>query len=469
MSAAAFTQQLQANIRQSLAQQTVKQEHGRTPFQRDFDRVIYSDYFRSLSSKTQVIPLPGDDHTHNRLTHSLEVASIGRNLGHLLHATLNDADNLHHLPDILATACLVHDIGNPPMGHSGEEAIQAFFSEQFTPRPDGYVEFKQLSLTALQHRDFTFFDGNANGFRVITRLAGRHPEYHAAKTGFSLSLITLASFLKYPFTAGGYPDQPHKKKFSVFQEETPVFQTLCEQLSPDTRLAEGIRHPLAYLVEAADDIAYLVMDLEDALKNGQIRARELFDHIQAMFGTPSDWLKQALNWTELETAIVLLNTYNLNSPLNRSYLKALETVRARAVEYLVTQCFQLYRQQLDAYLDGPLQPALVDTVLHNKIYLNDKKIKLEISGHRVMHELLGIFLTALSEFKQQQYQLKACRRLTRNVLSYLMVDLTQPVIFGQPAQQLTDYQLCLMATDFITSCSDKTLIRLYRSFTEFTN
>jgi dGTPase len=478
-----FAQQIISDIQRSA--HADRQDAGRTTFQRDFDRVIYSDYFRSLSSKTQVIPLPGDDHTHNRLTHSLEVASIGRNLGHLLatslHAFSLQPALLDHLPDILATACLVHDIGNPPMGHSGEEALQAFFTEHFQPQ-DGFCRYRQLSLTPDQHRDFAYFDGNANGFRVITRLAGRHPEYPEqplAKSGFSLSLVTLASFLKYPFTAGQYPGQPDKKKFSVFQEEYPLFLQLCQQLEAEDTLQQGVRHPLAYLVEAADDIAYLVMDFEDALKNGQIRAKELFETITRLFGEPTRTMKQALNWPELEQAIVTLNTYNLNSPINRRYLKALETVRARAVEYLVKQCFAHYQQNLEAYGQPGLQPSLINQLfackaqaftqelLHNKVYLNDQKIKLEISGHRVIHDLLTLFLNALSEFKTRHHDLRQCSRLSRNLLSYLMVDLSQPQVFGLPKQQLTDYQLCLMACDFITRCSDKTLIRLHRSFTEF--
>ena len=234
----------------------------RTEFQRDYDRLIFSAPFRRLQNKTQVFPLPGSVFVHNRLTHSLEVSCVGRSLGNdvasqLLkkHPALADS-HISEIGSIVSAACLAHDLGNPPFGHSGEKAISTYFSEG-----QGMALKKELS--PMEWDDLTHFEGNANAFRILThQFEGRR------KGGFVMTYSTLASIVKYPFSsqlAG------KKSKFGFFLSEEADYQKIAGELGiirlskPDEPLRYA-RHPLVYLVEAADDICYQMMDIEDAHK-----------------------------------------------------------------------------------------------------------------------------------------------------------------------------------------------------------
>ncbi len=242
---------------------------GRSPFQRDFDRIVFSSAFRRLQDKTQVFPLPESDFVHTRLTHSFEVSCVGRSLGTLIgskiiqrHKELKEQYSHFHLGEIVAAACLAHDIGNPPFGHSGEDAISEYFKNG-----DG-KQFKE-KLTELQWNDLTKFEGNAQGFRLLTKL--QNPKI---KGGLRLTCATLAAFTKYPkesFTIDNTnADGKSKlyKKFGFFQPEKELFSEVAGEVGLNKKLNKQKylwweRHPLAFLVEAADDICYRIMDLED--------------------------------------------------------------------------------------------------------------------------------------------------------------------------------------------------------------
>ncbi len=237
---------------------------ARNDFQRDFDRLVFSSPFRRLQNKTQVFPLPGSIFVHNRLTHSLEVSCVGRSLAREVAIRLRSRysddstilDSLSYIGDIVAAACLAHDLGNPPFGHSGEKAIQAYFSE-------GAGRSLRDKLSPKEWDDLTHFEGNANAFRLLThRFNGRR------KGGFAMTYSTLASIVKYPFEsslAGSHG------KFGFFTSEKDDFIKVADELGM-TRLHTGdgeiryARHPLVYIVEAADDICYEIMDIEDAHK-----------------------------------------------------------------------------------------------------------------------------------------------------------------------------------------------------------
>lgn len=237
----------------------------RSDFLRDYDRLVFSSPFRRLQNKTQVFPLPGSIFVHNRLTHSLEVACVGRSLAtgaaRLLKQKYSGNDwlgKLDAIEEIVSAACLAHDLGNPPFGHSGERAIATFFSE-------GAGKSLQSELTDEQWSDLTLFDGNANAFRLLThRFNGRRPG------GFAMTYSMLASIVKYPFESSLASEKP---KFGFFTSEKKDFVRVADELGllPEQR-ADGrvryARHPLVYLVEAADDICYEVMDIEDAHKLG---------------------------------------------------------------------------------------------------------------------------------------------------------------------------------------------------------
>lgn len=252
----------------------------RSDFLRDYDRLVFSSPFRRLQNKTQVFPLPGSIFVHNRLTHSLEVACVGRSLATEVALCLREKyagqpwiGKLDAMGEIVSAACLAHDLGNPPFGHSGEKAIATFFSE-------GAGAVLHDELTAEQWLDLTHFDGNANAFRLLThRFNGRRPG------GFAMTYSMLASIVKYPYEAslsGG------KNKFGFFTSEKADFVKVAEELGMLPTPGENgevryARHPLVYLVEAADDICYEVMDIEDAHKLGLLPTQQVIDLLLGFF------------------------------------------------------------------------------------------------------------------------------------------------------------------------------------------
>ena len=242
----------------------------RTEFQRDYDRLIFSAPFRRLQNKTQVFPLPGSIFVHNRLTHSLEVSSVGRSLGNdISRLILRRRPELYsthftELGSIVSAACLAHDLGNPPFGHSGERAIGTYFSEGGGQFLRNYTcPETGDSISPRQWNDFIHFEGNANAFRLLTHhFKGRR------KGGFVMTYSTLASIVKYPYTSDLAGD---KLKFGFFRSETDDYERIARELGiPRLPAPDGaihyVRYPLVYLVEAADDICYQIMDIEDAHK-----------------------------------------------------------------------------------------------------------------------------------------------------------------------------------------------------------
>ena len=255
-------QQLITNKRLGQEDKHIDRHDDRTEFKRDYDRLIFSAPFRRLQNKTQVFPLPGSIFVHNRLTHSLEVASVGMSLGNDVAAILCQrhpelsSTLLPEIGQIVATACLAHDLGNPPFGHSGEKAMQTFFTE-------GKGKFLKEKVSPEFWDDITHFEGNANAFRLLThRFNGRRPG------GFVMTYSTLASIVKYPFssTLSG-----KKGKFGFFYSEQNTYERIAQEMgiikfSEEGKPAKYARHPLVYLVEAADDICYEIMDIEDSHK-----------------------------------------------------------------------------------------------------------------------------------------------------------------------------------------------------------
>ena len=268
-----------SNKRLGQEQRHALRDDDRTEFKRDYDRLIFSAPFRRLQNKTQVFPLPGSIFVHNRLTHSLEVASVGMSLGNDVcqiltqrHPELKDT-LFQEIGTIVAAACLAHDLGNPPFGHSGEKAIQTFFSEG---AGNGIKELVSERFWA----DITHFEGNANAFRLLThRFIGRR------EGGFAMTYSTLASIVKYPFAS---TEAGEHGKFGFFATSEDTFFKIADQLglrllaAPDAPAAYA-RHPLVYLVEAADDICYEIMDMEDAHKLKVLSFAETRDLLLGFF------------------------------------------------------------------------------------------------------------------------------------------------------------------------------------------
>lgn len=365
-------------------------QSGRSCFQKDYDRIIYSAAFRRLGDKTQVIPLPGNDYVRNRLTHSLEVSSVARSLGETVWAKLEQNDPQHPLVAriashdmgaAIAAASLAHDIGNPPFGHFGESAISDFFRQHKTLLND---------LTPAQQGDLLCFEGNATGFRILSRTP---PAVSGIPGGFHLTLTTLAAFCKYPKESLSVNSESIcQQKYNAFQSDRDNLVTLAEHLNL-RRITPEIyaysRHPFAFLVEAADDICNVIIDFEDGNKLGLIPDSALIDSFMTLAtnddGTAvdSDVLAQCYMHSE-----------------KASYL------RVKAINHLIDQIADLFLVKENAILSGDYANSLLDDLplrqrealtemyrlTDEHVYSYEPVVEVELAGHSVLNGLLSILI-----------------------------------------------------------------------------
>jgi len=365
----------------------IEQDDTRLGFEVDYDRIIFSSAFRSLQDKTQVIPLSKTDFVHTRLTHSLEVSVVGRSIGRLVGKKIIEKypylKEVHgyHMNDfgaIVAAAALAHDIGNPPFGHSGEKAIGEYFSI-------GKGQQYKDQLTAKQWQDLVDFEGNANGFSILT---GSRP---GIEGGLRLSYATLGAFTKYPKES--LPKKPTKniadKKYGFFQSDVAFFKEVAEELGmiPNKTGADvGYeRHPLAFLVEAADDICYTIIDFEDGINLGLVSEDYALEYLIKLVKDTIDAAKyQSL--TTKEDRI--------------SYLRAL------AIGNLINDAVRVFIENEEAILQGKFHFALTDKSQYKaqmddiiklsvkNIYQSREVIEKELSGYQIINNLLDRFITA---------------------------------------------------------------------------
>lgn len=352
----------------------------RTDFRRDYDRLVFSSPFRRLQNKTQVFPLPGSIFVHNRLTHSMEVACVGKSMADEIatgmrwrYAGAEWIDCFNHIGDITAAACLAHDLGNPPFGHSGEKAISTFFSE-------GAGRTLQSELTPAQWTDLTHFEGNANAFRVLThQFKGRR------KGGFAMTYSTLASIVKYPFESR----LATKNKFGFFSSELADFQKVASELGllsipGDNGEVRYARHPLVYIVEAADDICYEVMDIEDAHKLKILSTREVIDAFLSFF--PEE------RKSRMEDVMKTVTDPN----------EKIAYLRSCVVGILVQRCAEAFLEHEQEILCGKFRGSLLDhipdleregyarcnKISWDKIYCAGDVVDIELAGNRIITFLL---------------------------------------------------------------------------------
>ncbi|MBA4410383.1 MAG: deoxyguanosinetriphosphate triphosphohydrolase [Bacteroidota bacterium] len=368
-------------------------KHSRTQFQRDYDRIIFSSPFRRMQNKTQVFPLPGSVFVHNRLTHSLEVASVGRSLGSMFvekaESEKMEIENplFQEIGSVVSAACLAHDMGNPPFGHSGEDAIAQFFKKNTDLR------FRN-ELSEAEWKDFAQFDGNANAFRLLS-----HQFNGRRAGGFALTYTTLASIVKYPYESM----LTEKPKFGFFQSEKTIFATIANELGllqTNENTVKYIRHPLVFLVEAADDICYQLMDLEDAHKL-KIHSYEQTRSLFMRFFDPQTEQKQIGRMNE---------TLNLVADPNEQ----IAYLRASVIGKLVKQCVNVFWEKQDDILSGRFQKALINhvppgslaaikeikEVSIRNIYNDRSVIEIEISGYQIIGTLLEVFIEAFLSPKE---------------------------------------------------------------------
>ena len=417
-----------------------QQDESRIGFEVDYDRIIFSDSFRSLQDKTQVVPLSKTDFVHTRLTHSLEVSVVGRSLGRIVGKQLLDkypelqqlGYQANDFGAIVASACLAHDIGNPPFGHSGEKAIGEYF------KSGNGVKYKN-ELTDKQWQDLIDFEGNANGFKILTE------SREGIEGGLRLSYATLGAFIKYPKES--LPKKPTNniidKKYGFFQSEKEVFIDVVNDLGLKNVRKKDIthaRHPLAFLVEAADDICYTIIDFEDGINLGLIEEEFALEYLINL-------VRDTINTEKY---------YQLKTKQDRlSYLRAL------SIGNLINEAAKVFIDNEASILKGDFHISLLDKCKYeaqindiikisvNKIYRSKEVVEKEISGYRVLADLLEVFITAINN----SYDGKAT-----NYDSLLMN------LLPEKFQNLHDslYLRILSVCSFIASMSDGAAILLHK-------
>lgn len=396
--------------RQGHEQHPGEQQRNRNQFERDFDRIIFSEAFRRLKDKTQVFPVTDNDHVHNRLTHSLEVSCIGRSLGRLvgvkiiqkykdgvLKPLIEKGLNEASFGALVQAACLAHDIGNPPFGHSGENAIQSWFYSKL-----GHDHLSHLNESS-QQEDLKWFEGNAQGFRILTTSERQH-----GRQSLQLTFATLATFTKYPreslISGSNFPGSKKREsvkyeegklnKYGFFQSEKEVFREVADKTGLISLSNNGsawwCRHPLAFLVEAADDICYRIMDLEDGYNMGHID-----------YQTTKDLLLNVAGESYKES---LIDGKNLSE--NRENIRFL---RGKAINKLIVVAEQAFNNHEEELLTGKFDESLLDQdskikekikcikdEIKDKVYNSQEVLSIEIAGYNVISTLMDEFIVSVN-------------------------------------------------------------------------
>lgn len=365
-------------------------DEARSQFQRDYDRLIFSSPFRRLQNKTQVFPLPGSVFVHNRLTHSLEVASVGRSLGRIFYNKLKKHNHgldeelplMSEVGNIVAAAALAHDMGNPPFGHSGEAAISRYFT-------DGDGKQYQNKVKDEQWSDIVHFEGNANALRILT-----HPFSGKGNGAYALTYSTLAAIAKYPCQsiAGHNKANIYTKKYGFFYTEIDTYRDIAQELGIEKVSDQPLvykRHPLTYLVEAADDICYSIIDLEDAHRLKILSYEDVKDLLIPLCNDESIEQRLKNEFEDNDAKISLL--------------------RAKAINTLIAECSEIFFERQTEFLNGTFNQSLTDSlpsalsatwnkigaISIEKIYNYESVIQKEVSGYKVMAGLLEEFVPAL--------------------------------------------------------------------------
>lgn len=420
----------------------------RSEFQRDFDRIIFSSSFRRLQNKTQVFPLPGSVFVHNRLTHSLEVASIGRSLGSQIgkfifetfknDLTVDSCDFYKYdLYNVIASACLCHDIGNPAFGHSGEDAIASFFIQN--------ESLLRGRLTDLQWSDLINFEGNANAIRVLTQQQNGKTE-----GGLKLTYSTLSAIAKYPCESSAKDKSMiSRKKFGFFQSEKQTFIHIAENTKmikeEESPLAYS-RHPFVWLVEAADDICYNIIDLEDAHRLGIIDNNECLE-----------LLKNLILCIGPDNKMKIDN--ELNKIIDRN--DRISYLRAKAISVLTMEAKNIYQTNIDDFLSGIYKTSIFEDLKNScselekisnfsidKIYNNRNVVEIENAGYNIMSELLSHFIHPI--LKEKSIRTKS------DMKAICLI----PQTFNYDG--CDDYVKILGILDYVSGMTDNYAIELYK-------
>lgn len=424
----------------------------RTEYQKDFDRLIFSSGFRRLQNKTQVFPLPGSTFVHNRLTHSLEVASVGRSLGSMIGAEIAKSSDVkaemkdfynYELSAVIASACLAHDIGNPAFGHSGEKAIWNYFVENADEQIEG-VKLKEY-FSDDEWMDLTTFEGNANGIRVLTsKFNGK------SEGGLMLTYTTIASMLKYPCESKAIDDKfKHRSKYGFFQAEKETVMQICDELKMIKESEKPLiykRHPFVFITEAADDICNLIIDYEDAHRVGILSYKEVSDDFLSI-------LKCNSNQQQMERVNKRLTEIADDN-------EKLGYLRAKCINALTEQSAKAFTDNIPAILKGEFNKSLFGVVKENctilkaiqktsteRIYNHRTVVEIEIAGYNVMSELLDLLIPATIKKKPSKKDEKALLLIPNQF---------------KHTQEAKTYERVLSVLDFVSGMTDPFATELYR-------
>ena len=416
-----------------------ERKHERTDFQRDYDRLIFSAPFRRLQNKTQVFPLPGSIFVHNRLTHSLEVSCVGRSLGNnvakvLMQKYPDGSVNFPEMGAIVSAACLAHDMGNPPFGHAGEQAIGAYFSEG-----NGKKLEEQVRSEGGRWDDFVHFEGNANAMRLLThQFVGRRPG------GFVMTYSTLASIVKYPYAS---TQVGSKGKFGFFQSEEESYLRIARALGigpgPDDA-HHFMRYPLVYLVEAADDICYQIMDIEDACKLHILTTEEAFELMLGFF--------DGKRLQRIQEVMHLVTDTN----------EQIAYLRSCIIGRLVDECVQVFLDHETELLAGTFRGPLISHIgeqakqayercsqtANRKIYTSKEVLDIELAGYRIFSHLIDCLTEAVMN-PSHAYSRILLKRIPEQY------DTHAPTTYGKIQ--------CVL--DYISGMTDVYALDLYRKIT----
>lgn len=418
-------------------------QDGRSPFQQDLDRITFSAAFRRLAHKTQVHPLSPNDHVHTRLTHSIEVASVGRSLGTMVGNKVLEKSGLDILPDhfgyAVQAACLAHDIGNPPFGYSGEDAIRSWFRSA----QRNEARFADMNEGARQ-TDFERFEGNAQGFRILTQL-----ENAKWKGGLRLTYAVLGSFVKYPVAShiSVTDHYPGAKKFGFFRPEEPYFADIANGLGLIRREVSDpywCRHPLAFLVEAADDICYAIIDIEDGFELGYLSFKEAKEVLSPM--APQVQLTSGMADSD-----------------------KIGKLRAVAIGNLIHECVNMFTDYEQPLLNGSFRYNLIDLTKfkdavdnakycgREKVYNSGGTIKLEIAGTSIISGLLNIFADVMVDLIDVSFDCAKLRGKSQRLARLMRGSLRQPL--------WDSYDALFCVTDFVSGMTDRFAVELYQTLT----
>lgn len=418
-----------------------KELDSRNEFESDLGRVIFSPAIRRMHDKTQVFPLTDNDNIHSRLTHSLEVMAVGysialnlsQNEEFLSQVALDDDAMFREIPIIIKSACLVHDIGNPPFGHFGEFIIQDYFKKLFAQRDQNGKN--RFCITPEQQRDFTLFDGNAQGFRVLTKLQILDDIY-----GLNLTYSTLASFLKYPNVDEVDKNYISRKKRGVFESERDFLEQIIENCDLSVK-GENIRHPLSYIMEAADSICYLVMDIEDAFN------KKWFDF---------PFIKRDLYDNQIIREVI----EEIEKQKQISENKKMVNFRLAMIKYLVGLAVKNYIENVESICLGTYNKELIfDDPQHvaenlnrfcfEHIFAHKEITTIELTGYAVIRGLLDFYIDFCFN-ETENYRKKAVASISKSIVKAALLESNVDEF-----DQLSDYYKLKVIVDFISGMTDQ--------------